>query len=205
MAPAARPRPLSAAAREELADLAGRLGEPLEREVVLDDVAFDPLTKRDRTGEVCMVVRRTNGRLLASIKTFYPRGAYRLPTGGIRADESIEAALLRETREETGLEVALRRYLAHLEYRAARGAEPVFHTFAFLLDETGGTLGVLDPDERIEGYSEVRAEDLPAMAERLRSISDERGEVGSWRSWGIFRAAVHVAVHEALARGAGRT
>ncbi len=202
MAPAAVPRPLSTQRRRELVLLARRFGDPLERDVALDDVDFDPLTKRDRTGEVCMVLRRSDGRLLVSIKNFYPRGAYRLPTGGIRQGESVEAALLRETREETGLDVAIRRYLVHLAYRPAAGAEPVFHTFAFLLEETGGTLRVLDAGERIEAYREVDARDLPSIAQRLASLADARGEVGSWRAWGTFRAAIHLAVHEALAEDA---
>src|SRR2546427_9724952 len=92
-----------------------------------------------------MVIRRPNGNVLLAIKTFYPRNAYRLPTGGVRHGERILDALLRETAEETGLETVVRRFLAHVTYRgtaASLGAPPsapLFNTFAFLLDETGGT------------------------------------------------------------------
>src|SRR5207245_5448491 len=102
-----------------------------------------------------------SGNVLLAIKTFYPRGAYRLPTGGIRHGERILDALLRETSEETGLETVVRRFLAHVTYRATdalSGPEPaaaLFHTFAFLLDETGGTLGARDESERIEEFTEV--------------------------------------------------
>ena len=91
--------------QSELVELAQAYGQPLVQTVELDiEKLFDPLTKWDgRYGEVCMVVRRPNGKLLLTIKTFYPRGAYRLPTGGINQEERIQNALLRETQEETGL------------------------------------------------------------------------------------------------------
>ena len=98
-----------------------------------------------------MVVRRPNGKVLVAIKTFYPRGAYRLPTGGIHHGERVLDALLRETHEETGLDTAVRRFLATISYRgrSTPNAAPLFHTFAFLLDELGGTLGALDTNEEI--------------------------------------------------------
>ena len=98
----------------EVAELSRRLGKPVTREVALDDIAFDPVGNPSRFAEVCMVVRRPTGDVLLSIKTFYPRGAFRLPTGGIDRDEPILDAVLRETHEETGLTVEVRRFLSAL-------------------------------------------------------------------------------------------
>src|SRR5579859_602192 len=103
--------------QSELEQLAQRYGRPLIQDINLHaSKLFDPLSKRDRYGEVCMVIRRKNGRILTMTKTFYPQGAYRLPTGGINHGESIFAALLRETQEETGLEVKVTRFLAIVLY-----------------------------------------------------------------------------------------
>src|SRR5689334_2752741 len=99
--------------QNELKQLAQRYGQPLIHTVDLKaEKLFDPLNKDDRYGEVCMVIRRKNGRILTMTKTFYPKGTYRLPTGGINHGESIFNALLRETQEETGLVVEVKRFLA---------------------------------------------------------------------------------------------
>ncbi len=188
----------------EVASLAARYGDPLRRETEITDAFFDPVHNPDRVGEVCMVVRRRNGNLLLSIKDFYPRGAHRLPTGGIHADERILDALARETKEETGLDTEIRRFLAAIAYRSRSAPQlaPVFHTFAFLLDEVGGRLGALDTKERIEEYLEVPPADLLRVAERLDHVASASApEIdGNWADWGHFRAIVHRAVHEALLR-----
>ncbi len=163
--------------------------------------AFDPLSRTDRYGEVCMVIRRRNGRFITAIKTFYPKDAYRLLTGGINHGERVYDALLRETHEETGLKVNVSRFLAALAY-SLNGDEkkPIFYTFAFLLDEVSGTLGTLDEDEHVEAFREVSVEDLPQMADMLRHIQHEpsREIGGNWHDWGVFRAAIHDAVYAAL-------
>ena len=150
-----------------------------------------------------MVVRRPNGKLLLSIKTFYPRGAYRLPTGGIDHGESILAAVVRETAEETGLQTEVRRFVAQIAYRprSARSGQPIFHTFAFLLDELGGTLGSLSEHEQIEEYIEVDPRELRSVADRLEHVTSEHSAAigGDWADWGKFRAVVHRAVADALA------
>ena len=193
------PKPLTPAMRDEIRRLGAAFGAPIVREVALDDVRFDPVGAPDRIAEVCMAVRRPNGKLLLSIKTFYPRGAYRLPTGGIHDGEPIFEALLRETREETGLEVVPRRFLAALTYLHGTGGPPVFHTFAFLLHETGGTLGSLDPAERIEDWMEIEAAELRDVAATLDAIPDRATpEIDNWSAWGRFRAVVHRVVQEAL-------
>jgi 8-oxo-dGTP pyrophosphatase MutT (NUDIX family) len=120
---------LTEATTRELADLAARYGEPLVVDAPIADDSDDPIRRRDRYGEVCMVVRRPNGKVLLSIKTFYPRGAYRLPTGGIHEGEPVYDALLRETVEETGLETTVERFLARISYRAMTpGSGALFHT-----------------------------------------------------------------------------
>src|SRR5438876_1417661 len=121
--------------QDELVRLAERYGQPLVRNVDLGATKqFDPINKNDRYGEVCMVVQRKNGHLLTMKKTFYPAGAYRLLTGGINHNEATFAALLRETNEETGLEVEVRRFLVAAAYLTdATGAQPVFYTYALLL------------------------------------------------------------------------
>ncbi len=113
------------------------------------------------------------------------------------------ASLAREAIEETGLRTEVHRFLARIAYRplSAPNGPPVFHTFAFLLDETGGSLGALDASERIEDWREIEPAELPAVADRLDRIESQGSEDigGDWRAWGRFRAVVHRAVAAALA------
>jgi NAD+ diphosphatase len=208
---------LTPALETEIATLAAQYGAPRRVAVELRGEPFDPLILNDRIGEICMVIRRKNGKLLTAIKTFYPPGAFRLLTGGIGHGESIEAALLREVDEETGLDVLVRRFLAVIEYQLAGGEASAerreergsnsasrpsyaFVTFAFLLDEAGGTLGVRDPSERIGAFREVAVAELLAVAEELERVTDRFApEIGgSWADWGRFRAVVHRVVYEAI-------
>src|SRR3954454_11677714 len=108
---------LTPATETEIADLAARYSPPRRVTAGLDSWEFDPLTMTDRYGEVCMVVRRPNGKLITAKKTFYPAGAFRLLTGGVEHGELIAAALLREVAEETGLDVVVRCFLAVIEYQ----------------------------------------------------------------------------------------
>lgn len=191
---------LSPSQEAELSELAVRFGEPLRVDVALSDGFLDPIYMPDRCGEVCMVIRRPNGKVLLSTKTFYPPGAYRLPTGGIEPSEGIFAALLREAHEETGLLLAVRRFLTDISYRtmAVRSGDPepahagrpraageraggrgpvIFRTLAFLMDELGGTLGALDEHERIKDYREIDVAELPVVAARLDGIGDRKSVV----------------------------
>lgn len=188
--------------QQELEQLSLHYGQPLTRTVDLDAGGrFDPLTKLDRYGEVCMVVRRPNGHLLTMKKTFYPEGAYRLLTGGINHGESIFSALLRETAEETGLDVRVSRFLAIASYRLRNlEQDPVFYSFAFLLDEMSGTLGAVDEDERVEGFREIEPNNLLSLAEALEHLGNHYSPeiAGTWGAWGQFRAVIHRLVWEAL-------
>ena len=135
-------------------------------------------------------------------KTFYPRGIFRLPTGGIKYHESILNALLRETHEEMGLDVLVRRLLAAVAYCVAgevTNKPPVFYTFAFLLDEIDGALGALDVSEQVEAFLEVEPDAFLEVAERPEQVKTTySSEIeGRWQDWGRFRPVIHRVVWEA--------
>ncbi len=183
--------------QEELAQLAQQYGPPALRTVEVDGNSYLQ-SNRTRRCEVCMVVRRPNGHLLTVKKTFYPPDAYRLPTGGVERGETIQDALWRELQEETSLTAHLRSFLGALVYRVER--RPCFATFAFLLQETGGTLGVSDPEEYLEAYGEIAIDDLPGLIERLNCLKHLYSPAieSYWDDWGRFRAAVHQLVWDCL-------
>jgi 8-oxo-dGTP pyrophosphatase MutT (NUDIX family) len=169
---------------------------PVERSVVVGTSAF--WDRQNRRREVCMVLRRKSGLFLSFTKTFYPPGVYRLLTGGVEPGESVRHALLREVREETGLQVTVSRFLSVVAYHpedsvSNDGGLPHYRTFVFLLDEVGGTLGALDQTEQVLAYREIPVNELPAIADTLDQLpttfSPELGE--TWREWGRFRAIVH--------------
>ncbi len=182
----------------ELVDLADHYGAPLMRGIESSAPEYLRQISSNRQAEVCMVVRRPSGGLLTMSKTFYPADVYRLLTGGVEQDEPILDALRRETLEETGLATEVVRFLAAVEHRAE--AVPCFASFAFLVHETGGTLGALDPHERVLGYRDVAMAELPAIIAQLSNLgSDSHPAITtSWRDWGQFRIPIHQAVFDAL-------
>lgn len=190
--------------QEEITRLSERYGAPLLHNAPLytgDD--YEPINKPDRYGEVCMVVRRKNGRLITMKKDFYPPNTFRLLTGGIHHGESIYDGLVRETQEETGLQVDISRFLALVTYQTeAARISPSFYTFAFLLDEVSGTLGAIDEDEAVEAFREIEPAELLELATQLEHLSYDRErpnqKLGDWGDWGRFRAVIHRVVWETL-------
>ncbi|MGH7911578.1 MAG: NUDIX domain-containing protein [Candidatus Dormibacteraceae bacterium] len=55
---------------------------------------------------VCGVVQDPEGRVLLLRARFWPRGSWGLPAGYVKHGETVQAALAREVREETGYAVA---------------------------------------------------------------------------------------------------
>ena len=120
-----------------------RFGSPEEREyclIVQRDAFEERLRKRrKRAAEVVFLVYRPGAKFLVHTKSFYPPGAYRVLTGGIDEGENLVAAVCREAREETGLEISIERFLGILHYRFCwDDQETDFTSYVFLLRETGG-------------------------------------------------------------------
>lgn len=140
------------------------------------------VVQRDRRGEVVFCVIRPNGKAIVITCTDYPKGIYRVPTGGIGHDEEVIAALFREVKEELGLEVRIRQFGGVVKIRFEYGNESVmFYSYLFLLDEIGGNLLDDASDDEISEVREADAEELGAIVSELKAIS------GKWHDWGIFR------------------
>lgn len=150
-------------------------------EAALVDGELAPVRGGDRRSEVAMAIRRPSGGILLQTKAFYPAGCFRLPTGGIKDGEDVEHALLREVHEESNLDVEIERLVAVIDHSVADGKAP-FRSYMFLLRETGGTLKVNDPEEKISGWDERDVAGLERAARELRELD------GTWRRWGRFRA-----------------
>ena len=103
----------------EIASLAQTYGQPaIINETLRIKWLFGAIEERPaRVAEVVPVIQRPNGKVLTMLKASYPPGAYRLPSGGIHKGEPILDALLRESYEETGLRVIVRRFLAIIRYQ----------------------------------------------------------------------------------------
>src|SRR5689334_22484168 len=92
--------------QKEMEALFQQCGNPLVSETIsLGSKTFWESQTNNRSREVCMVIVRSNGRVLTFTKTFYPKGLYRLLTGGVEFHERVLEALSIEVYEETGLQM----------------------------------------------------------------------------------------------------
>lgn len=192
---------------EELALLAQRWGDALSEHHLLSvDHPFltginQKITQNKRRAEICYVMHRgdhSEGVLLHT-KTYYPQGAFRLPTGGINQGEMVEETLAREIFEETGMtvgtdadHVVVERYLGHVAYEFEHpqiSQRSSFATYHFLVQmPQDGELIPQDEEEEIAGWEWCPVARLADVAEQLASIRKQDDE---WADWGRFRALSH--------------
>jgi ADP-ribose pyrophosphatase YjhB (NUDIX family) len=182
----------------EVAAIADRYGQPLRRQVE-SEIGQELFVARfmrasDRRGEVVLAIERPTGQLLLHRKAHYAADHLRLPTGGVNLGEPVLDAALRETAEETGLQVAVQRFLAVIGYTLRFDVIRLpFVSYVFHLCETGGQLSLNGGE--VQAFSECWPAELPAVAAALRSIPDERGY------WGRWRAVAHEVAAECFGNG----
>jgi ADP-ribose pyrophosphatase YjhB (NUDIX family) len=121
---------------------------------------------------------------------------YSLPSGGIRHEEKIAAALWRELAEETGFEAQLERFLAVIRYVpiVASGAPqdiPDFISYVFLLGEASGANPMLDCEEKILDFKAVAPRELLDIARQWRNLVGSSNEFYDLSAWGMFRSIAH--------------
>lgn len=143
---------------------------------------FKDRIKHDRHGEVAFAVRRKSGKFIVIRTGFYPKGVYRIPTGGITIGENVEDALFREISEELGLKVKLVSFPGMVRYRISMDNEILtFYTFVFLLEELGGNILEDATEDEICEFIEADKSKLEEISRNLDT------NTSNWHDWCSFR------------------
>lgn len=146
---------------------------------------FDEFKNRiasERWGEVAFCVERKNGKTVVIRSKSYPKGIYRIPTGGICYGEEPDHALMREIKEELGITVDTPSFLGAVFYQIHFHEETLsFLSFVFHVKETGGII-LEDATER--EIHEIFEADKEALTEICHNMEQH---TGSWKDWCQFR------------------
>jgi 8-oxo-dGTP pyrophosphatase MutT (NUDIX family) len=161
--------------------------------LTFDDWWKKIVSKPNRRGEVVLAIRRPDGKILLHTKRFYPEGVFRLPSGGVHVEEAVLTGMTREAKEETGLDVAVDRFLGTVEYEFRYGRRRLlFVSYVFVVHADERMPVAQDPEEEITGFRYVSPLGIRRVAEQLRALP------GRWSDWGHFRAPPHDLVADAL-------
>jgi 8-oxo-dGTP pyrophosphatase MutT (NUDIX family) len=147
---------------------------------------MEKMESKGRRGEVVIVIPDEEGRVWLHTKDFYPPGIYRLMTGGVKPKEAPDKAFLRETQEETGLQVKIKRCLAVVTYQFQNLETTLpFVSYLFLAKSTPHSPQPADIAENITDFKAVPGPTLLDVAQQLCGIQ------GDFADWGRFRAVAH--------------
>lgn len=130
--------------------------------------------KHERAHDVTLFIRRA-GYIVVIKKPMYPPRAYRAPSGGIHPGEPFEDGARREAYEETGLDVALERYVLRARV-AFTCAERVINwtTHVFTASVVSGMLQPIDTHE----ISEARYATVEELRGSIRQALLDSGSTG---------------------------
>ncbi len=181
---------------DEVAELAALYGQPVYRShnIQADEYIYSYRWRKDsdRRAEVVFAIQNTAGGIWVHAKPHYPAHIFRLPSGGVHWDEAIEAGMLREVEEETGLTVSIERFVGLVEYHFYHGDSTVmFASYVFHLKSAGGA-PIIHASEQISEFRTVAPQQLCEVAANLRNLNGNR------RGWGQWRAFAHDVIYEYL-------
>jgi 8-oxo-dGTP pyrophosphatase MutT (NUDIX family) len=171
----------------DVAALEAKLGKPVVRVMSyeIDASEFDMVEGsmyNGRAHDVTMFIRKKDdpGRIVVIRKPFFPPEAFRAPSGAANRGESLEDGAVRESKEETGLDVQLTRYLARINARFTSENRVIDWTSHIL--EAREISGKLEPIDTHE-IAEAKWVSLDELQGPVRQALLDTG-------WGLFRYRV---------------
>lgn len=172
---------------EDIAAIEHDLGVPLTTTMSFDVSAseFDMVDRsmyKGRAHDVTMFIRAAQDPkdVVVIRKPFFPPRVFRAPSGAANPGESLRDGALRESKEETGLDVALDRYVARIAARFTCDGKAIdWTTHVFEAQELAGILRPIDTHE----IAEARWASLDELQGTIRDALLETG-------WGLFRYRV---------------
>ncbi|MGO8959969.1 MAG: NUDIX hydrolase [Streptosporangiaceae bacterium] len=136
-----------------------------------------PVTSALRVPCVGAIINDESGRLLLILRGHEPgKGLWSVPGGRIEPGETDQQAVVREVREETGLEVACGRLLGAVERPGLAGAIIDIRDYAAVV--TGGGLAAGDDAADVRWVTSGEAEALDADGKLTGGLLDA---LRSWR------------------------
>lgn len=123
--------------------------------------------KNGRAHDVTMFIVAEDGRLALIRKPIFPKGAFRVPSGGVEPGEDIIEGAKREALEETGLTIEISHYLLRLNmtFFCDKG-EIEWTTHVFYSKVLDGVLKTRDSHE----IAETRYATMDEMMGPIRDI-----------------------------------
>ena len=158
----------------------------------IDDIYFGRwrqllVDKKERRGEVALIVKDSKERILLHTKPFYPEGVVRIPTGGIHADEAVLDGMKRELYEETGFQPLAYNFHALLLYEFKnKNRELSFPSYIFSIKPDSESPEPADESEQISGFFWTTVAELSNVNDRLHALNTSR-----WGAWGKVRVIPH--------------
>jgi len=146
-----------------------------------------------RRGEIVFMLENLNRKVLLHTKPFFPKGVYRLLSGGINMNEAVAETLNREIFEETGFHVDNGQCIALIFFIIKHESLSMpFITYLYSCKGITGEPVVHDRSENISGFRWVTHAELKHVYRQLLELPED------WKDWGVFRALPHKVFYDSL-------
>jgi len=180
--------------RPQLSSIRARFGYPYHQWATqeFDTTGWNLVQKslqQKRVHDVTLLIEGPDGRFALMSKHSYPPGIFRSPSGGVKPGEDLVTGALREAKEETGLNVDLKRFLLNITLDISHEKEiATWDSYVFYATTPDRVLKPSDHKEVKEAVW-VGRENLISMATSLKATGNGglmyRGDLTAASLWAL--------------------